>query len=299
MNDVFVELTPLTRREEKLREELEGKVFSLVGAFYLELGGVLAEINDRRLYKSTHHKFSDYCREILDMAARRAYQFIEAQEVVQNLLPENLKNLKNVNHGTQNVSQVPEIIIPQNERQARALVGLEPEEQRKIWSQAVESAPEGKVTAALVRATVREMKGEKIQEKIERVKRARSANKERMSDEFKGAFDAFLAAVQAEVAGNWKTTDRRTVVRHLDGIRDGISQNGSHRLPDLSYFPEMSNTEKLLEVGLVIYRADAVKLIIETQLGNSEWAIYREYDDVDKMNSAFVELMRNPKNIRG
>ncbi len=297
MNDVFIEqLTSLTRCESKLREELEVKVFRLVGAFFLELGETLAEIDEKRLYKSTHHTFADYCREILDLAARSAYRYIESAEVVKNLLPENIKSVTN---WSQNISQVPEITIPQNESQARALVGLEPAEQRKVWSQAVESAPDTKITAAHVRAVVREFKGEKIQEKIERVKRARSANKERMSDKFKGAFDAFLAAVQAEVTGNWRTTDRRTVVRHLDGIRDGISQNGSHRLPDLGYLPEMSNTEKLLEVGLVIYRADAVRMIIETQLGNSEWAIYREYDDVDRLKSDFADLMKNPKNIRG
>ena len=297
MNDVFIgELAPLTRRETKLREELEEKFFQRVGQFYIDLGSTLSQINELRLYKSSHHTFKEYCREVLDLEARRAYQLIEANEVVQNLLPENIQN---VNPGSHFVSQLPEIIIPQNEKQARALVGLAPDEQREVWKKAVESAPVGKITAARVRATVREMKGEKIKKVIEGVTRHRGANKERIGEDFQRAFDNFFAAVQDEVTNNWRNTDRRAVVRHLDGVRDAISQNGAHRLPDLGYLPEMSNTEKLLEVGLVIYRADTVKLIIEKQLGNGEWAIEQEFDDVDKMNSSFVELMKSPKNIRG
>jgi len=60
MNDVFIEqLTSLTRCESKLREELEVKVFRLVGAFFLELGETLAEIDEK---KTIQEHPSHFCR---------------------------------------------------------------------------------------------------------------------------------------------------------------------------------------------------------------------------------------------
>ena len=42
--------------------------------------------------------------------------------------------------------------IPTNEAQVRPLTDLEPEQQRKVWLQAVNNAPMGKVTALNVEA---------------------------------------------------------------------------------------------------------------------------------------------------
>lgn len=52
--------------------------------------------------------------------------------------------VENVSHGTQ--------ILPESERQARPLTRLDPVEQPVIWQRAVETAPNGKVTAARVEA---------------------------------------------------------------------------------------------------------------------------------------------------
>jgi hypothetical protein len=65
------------------------------------------------------------------VACNYANKMIAATEVVGNL-------------GT----MVP--ILPENERQARPLTHLEPEQQREAWRQALETAPDGKVTAAHV-----------------------------------------------------------------------------------------------------------------------------------------------------
>jgi hypothetical protein len=37
--------------------------------------------------------------------------------------------------------------LPASERQARPLASLEPEQQREVWQEAVETAPEGKVVS--------------------------------------------------------------------------------------------------------------------------------------------------------
>ena len=75
----------------------------------------------------------------LGFARRTAYQFIESAAVVEN-----------VRHGAQT--------LPTNERQARPLTKLKPDEQAEAWQEAVDSAPDGKVTAKHVE-NVRAMMG--------------------------------------------------------------------------------------------------------------------------------------------
>lgn len=108
---------------------------------FVEVGAALAEIRDARLYRETHGTFEDYCRERWQMSRPRAYQLIDAAGVVAGL--------------STNVDTVPT-----SESQVRPLTKLEPEKQREAWSQAVATAPEGKVTAAHVKATVEKMTDE-------------------------------------------------------------------------------------------------------------------------------------------
>lgn len=290
MEDKFlIDLIPLTTKEEKLRAELETKVFTTVRQFYVELGATLNEILERRLYKSTHHTFAEYSTEILDMAKQTAYRYIQAHEVVRNLSP--IGDISN--------RQLPEITIPRNESQARALVGLSPEEQREAWLKSLETATEGKITAAHIRATVRAMKGADTTQKVEKAKRLRSENKSRISDSFQTAFNAFLAAVQTEITSNWKTTDRLTVVRHLDGIRGAISENGNHRIPERGYAIEASNLEKLTAAGFTIYRANTTKFYIEMFHHGAEWSVTGIYGDAKATTNALEELLLDTDTLRG
>ena len=52
-------IAPLTVEEESARDSLERKVER---AFY-EAGMALMELRDRRLYRSTHATFEEYCRD--------------------------------------------------------------------------------------------------------------------------------------------------------------------------------------------------------------------------------------------
>lgn len=115
--------------------ECEARIEHILGAFY-ETGGALQKIRDERLYRATYATFEEYCQERWDLTRRHVNQLIEAARVV-----ENLSKL-----GT----MVP---IPSNERQARELAGLDPEEQRKVWEKAIETAPDGHITAAHIRET--------------------------------------------------------------------------------------------------------------------------------------------------
>lgn len=135
----------LAPQEKNRLQELEGTIKTNLKAFY-EVGNALAEIRDSRLYRETHKTFEDYCRDRWDIARRTAYQMIESYDVVEN-----------VRHGAHK--------LPVNERQARPLTKLEPEQQVEAWQQAVETAPDGKVTAKHVKKVVNQITGEVKQEK--------------------------------------------------------------------------------------------------------------------------------------
>lgn len=109
---------------------------------FVHVGNALLEIRDNRLYRQTHGTFEAYCGDRWQMSRIHAYRMIEAATVVGNLLP------------TGN--------IPTAERQARPLTTLQPEAQREVWQVAVETAPNGKVTAAHVQTTVDRYKSESM-----------------------------------------------------------------------------------------------------------------------------------------
>jgi hypothetical protein len=73
----------LTPDEERDRSSLEKKVER---AFY-EAGKALQELKERRLYRSTHKSFEDYCIDRFGYLNRRQpYRLISAALVVDNLL---------------------------------------------------------------------------------------------------------------------------------------------------------------------------------------------------------------------
>jgi hypothetical protein len=293
--DFFLTPVPLTKKETALRKKLEEKIFTTVQGFYVEIGQTLSEIQEKRLYKSTHRSFAEYSREVLDMAKQSAYQYIQAYGVVKNLstmVDEN--ELESVRHGGQKT-----LPFPQNERQARALVGLAPEEQREVWQETIATAENGKVTAAHVRKTVRELGYAKMKKQVDKAKRPKKANGARKSEAFALAFKGFLDAVQTEIDGKWATTDRLTVVRHLDGIRGAISENGNHRIPEKGYAIEASNTEKLMDAGFTIYQMDEKKLVIRMLLHDDQWSVVEQFEDKKVMVEYFENILKDVKNLRG
>ena len=79
-------------------------------------GNALLEIRDSRLYRTSHGTFEDYCGEKWQIERRRAYQLMDAAQVVGNL---------NVNLGTQI-----------GEKHVRPLTTLPPAAQREVWAAA-------------------------------------------------------------------------------------------------------------------------------------------------------------------
>ena len=127
----------LDGKEKERLQSLEESIHKNLKAFN-QVGMALVEIRDSRLYRETHNTFEEYCRDRWDMGRSRVYQLIDSASVQNNL-------------------STTVDILPEHERQARPLTKLAPQLQVEAWQRAVETAPEGKVTAKHVKSVVEEM----------------------------------------------------------------------------------------------------------------------------------------------
>ena len=112
---------------------------------FVEVGNALLAIREGKLYRHRegYATFEDYCSKRWGFARRTAYQYMDAAQAAENV---------------RNCAQ----ISPANEAQARPLTQLEPEQQRAVWQQAVETAPLGdngkpRVTGAHVQRIVEQV----------------------------------------------------------------------------------------------------------------------------------------------
>jgi len=131
--EVVEELSP---EEEAERQQLELRVDR---ALY-SAGCALRELRDRRLYRSTHKSWQEYCQERFGYGRDSADLRILAAEVVENVedkVPTNRRQ-----------------ILPTKLEQIRPLTKLEPGEQRQVWEEAVVAAggrvPSGRVVKSIV-----------------------------------------------------------------------------------------------------------------------------------------------------
>lgn len=168
-----------------------------------EVGKSLLTIRKQRLYRESHKTFEDYCQDRWGIQRAHAYRLIESAEVVQNLSP---------------IGD----ILPSTESQARPLTQLEPQAQREVWQRAVETAPEGKVTAKHVERTVTEWKYDQGIEYPEPTTETRPL----ASDD-----DDTIKTVTLRVA---RVVYLLTLGRHMDlreiSEKTGLTENGAWRM---------------------------------------------------------------------
>ncbi len=105
----------LTEEEAAERHRLELKVERA----FCQAGVALRELRDRRLYRSTHKNFEEYCQDRFGFNRISAHNRIAAVEVFENLFTIG--------------EQIP---LPTNERQVRPLTKLKADEQRSCWKEA-------------------------------------------------------------------------------------------------------------------------------------------------------------------
>ena len=98
----------MTEEEQSLRLHLERRVERA----FVEAGKALMELRDRRLYRSTHRTFEEYCRDRFNYSHDAAYLKISAALMCENIQ----KFLPTIGR------QIP---MPTNERQLRDLTKAE------------------------------------------------------------------------------------------------------------------------------------------------------------------------------
>ncbi|RCJ30016.1 hypothetical protein A6769_34715 [Nostoc punctiforme NIES-2108] len=168
MTVTAVEIPELTEQEISDRLHLERKVER---AFF-EAGKALAQLRDRRLYRSTHRTFEEYCRDRFGYTHRRVNYLIAGSVVFDNIVAgTNCSQNEEVDKTGTNCSQNGEVdetgtncsqneevdktrpnpsrVLPTNEGQVRPLAPLEPQQQVKVWQRAVHEAG-GKVPSARI-----------------------------------------------------------------------------------------------------------------------------------------------------
>ncbi len=127
-------LEELTEEEYADCYRLELKVYK---AFY-DCGSALQELRDRRLYRSNYKTFEQYSRERFGFTRRHVDYLILGSQVF-----ENIRMRTNGSH-----------LLPTNERQVRPLAHLDPDEQYRIWQQAVQESgdkiPSGRTIKIIV-----------------------------------------------------------------------------------------------------------------------------------------------------
>jgi len=102
------------------------------------------------------------------------------------------------------------------EKQLRPLEKLTPSQQREAWQQAIETAPEGKVTAYHVQKVVNKMIGV---EKAEKEKKLLGMfPKEVVDPNFQAAWDRLLTEIKNIRALKWKTMSRETAIKKIDTL---------------------------------------------------------------------------------
>ena len=162
MGEALVEVDDfevLPEAEQQRRVELEAIIEARLQAF-VEFCLAMHEIKAKRLYRSTHRTWEAYCEDNLGLCRRTGIQYADAGEVIE-IIQENVRNC----------AQNGQLLIPQNESQLRPLTKFkkEPERLLQVWGQVVEAAPEGKITAKIVRDTINgidEQKDKDIQQSI-------------------------------------------------------------------------------------------------------------------------------------
>lgn len=147
-------LEELTQDEQRDRYRLE---LGVEQAFY-QAGKALAQLRERRLYRSTHKTFEAYCKDRFGFTRRHSDYLIAATSVVKNL--QQMRTIHSQNHldeqhqFNRNSRTISSQILPTRLEQIKPLASLKPDEQWQVWDKAVETAngkvPSGRIVKEIV-----------------------------------------------------------------------------------------------------------------------------------------------------
>lgn len=147
-------LEELTQDEQRDRYRLE---LGVEQAFY-QAGKALAQLRERRLYRSTHKTFEAYCKDRFGFTRRHSDYLIAATSVVKNL--QQMRTIHSQNHldeqhqFNRTSRTISSQILPTRLEQIKPLASLKPDEQRQVWDKAVQTAngkvPSGRIVKEIV-----------------------------------------------------------------------------------------------------------------------------------------------------
>lgn len=265
-----VEVPELTRQEISDRLLLERKVER---AFF-EAGKALMELRERRLYRSTHRTFEEYCTDRFGYTHRRVNYLIAGSVVFDNIATGTNCSLQeeadktgtncSQNEKVDKTRPNPSRILPTNEGQVRPLAKLEPQQQVEVWQRAVQVAG-GKVPSARIVTNV-------VQRIIERT---------RVPNTYQiGEVCQILAKDNPELRGKggcWaivnQVNDFSCTVRTLDGeLTVGVQH-----LKSFNYLPDECEQMQLL--------CDRINRVYSTEL---EESVQRFLESLGKLNRAYL-----------
>jgi hypothetical protein len=155
-----------------------------------DLGRNLRTVRDARLYRGQYMTFEEYCQQRWDMSRPRAYQLIDAADVIDGI----------------RVSTNVDIPLPANEAQVRPLSKLPEPKRAEAWKEAVETAPNGRVTAAHVEKVVATRLPETYQQDPE-PEAPRPVALSKGEEESRSVRDEFSKWLNAVLDGGVYTTD--------------------------------------------------------------------------------------------
>lgn len=282
---------PLSKVEDKRLEELEGVIEKNFKGF-VAVGAALAEIRERRLYRIQFKTFEEYCQNLWDMSHQRASQLIASKQVVDNLATMVAKN------GDEDLGT----IVPKNERQARELAKIPPEEQIAVWQQLLEDNRDNysKITAKSIKKAVHSFLGSAIDNHVEKAaKETRENRTDFQSEAFTEAFNTFFDQVRIEKESNWRKTSRKTVFRILRGLLDVVSEAVPGTLEIAGCALELSDREKLKKGGYRIFRMDVKHSVIEEWQHDDSWMLFIECGSPKALHDRFAALMEGPSHLKG
>jgi len=141
--------------------------------------------------------FEEYCKAKWDLNRAHAYRLMDSARVIETVSP--IGDIR-----------------PATESQARPLARLEPDQQREAWQKAVETAPDGKITAAHVSKVVREMTEPEKPKPY--VLHKPIIEKELVSEDFQLAYDNMIIELKNCRALKWKTTSYKAALEMMKNL---------------------------------------------------------------------------------
>ena len=185
----------LERLEEIIREN--------VGAFY-EVGMALMKIRVNKYYHDIlgYETFERYCKARWDFTRMYAHYLIKSSMVIEN-----------VNNCLQK---------PATESQCRPLLRLTADQQLIAWQKAVETAPDGKITAAHVCKIVKGMTMADAEVK-EKTALRKGADAVKVDPEFQAAWDVMYSSIKKLRIMNWRTMAQDDAIKRLSALVDVLN----------------------------------------------------------------------------